>query len=253
MFCESALKDRVAIVTGGNGGIGKEIATLFVQAGAHVAIFATNEEKGKATAAELQSIAKQGAKVHFYKTDVSNKESVDLAVAEVLKEMGAIHILVNNAGITRDTLLMKMSEKDWDDVINTNLKSIYNTSQAVIRDMLKARYGRIINISSVVALLGNAGQTNYSASKAGMIGFTKSLAREVATRNICVNCIAPGFIETNMTEALSEEQIQRLKTQIPMGKMGSSIDVAYAALFLATEASKYMTGQVISVDGGMHM
>ncbi|HEY5236018.1 MAG TPA: 3-oxoacyl-[acyl-carrier-protein] reductase, partial [Rhabdochlamydiaceae bacterium] len=185
--------------------------------------------------------------------DVSDKKAVDQALQEILLEFGKIDILVNNAGITRDGLLMKMTEEDWDRVIAVNLKSVYNTCQALVRSMLKARGGKIINITSVVGLNGNAGQTNYAASKAGMIGFTQSLAKEVASRGICVNCIAPGFIKTPMTDVLTDAQKEGILKQVPMGRLGNAEEIANAAVFLASDWSNYITGQVLTVDGGMVM
>jgi 3-oxoacyl-[acyl-carrier protein] reductase len=185
--------------------------------------------------------------------DVADKAAVENAIQTILTTLGGVDILVNNAGITRDGLLMKMSEEDWDQVLATNLKSVYNTCQSLVRPMLKARSGKIINISSVVGITGNAGQTNYAASKAGMIGFTKSLAQELASRGICVNCIAPGFIQTKMTDGLTEGQKEGILKQIPMGKMGTVENIADAALFLASPFADYITGQVLAVDGGMVM
>jgi 3-oxoacyl-[acyl-carrier protein] reductase len=185
--------------------------------------------------------------------NVSDKKFVEDAVQSLLARWGQIDVLVNNAGITRDGLLMKMSEEDWDTVIDVNLKSVYNTCQTLVRPMLKAKKGKIINISSVVGLTGNAGQANYAASKSGMIGFTKALAQELASRNICVNCIAPGFITTRMTDALTEPQKKGILDKIPMGRLGTPNDIAQTAVFLASSLSDYITGQVITVDGGMVM
>ena len=185
--------------------------------------------------------------------NVSEKLTVETAIQQLLTKWGQIDILVNNAGITRDGLLMRMTEEDWDQVIDVNLKSVYNTCQALVRSMIKAKSGKIINISSVVGLTGNAGQANYAASKSGMIGFTKALALELATRNICVNCIAPGFIQTRMTEALTDGQKEGILKKIPMGRMGDPQDIANAAVYLASNLSDYITGQVLTVDGGMVM
>lgn len=248
------LKDKHALVTGGSSGIGREIALAFARSGAHVAIFGTHEGRLEETLHHLDKNKKFPDQQFFYKiTDVSNKENVEKAIQEILKVWDKIDILVNNAGITRDSLLMKMSENDWDRVIDVNLKSVYNSCQALVRAMLKARQGKIINISSVVGLSGNAGQANYAASKAGMIGFTKALAKELANRGICVNCIAPGFIDTAMTEALNEAQKAFILKQVPMGRLGKPEEVANAAVFLASSLSDYVTGQVITVDGGMVM
>lgn len=247
------LLDKTAIVTGGTRGIGKGIATRFIQQGASVAIFGTNAERGSEALKELQALANEGQKVSFYQVDVGDAKQVEASMKQVYQDFVHIDILVNNAGITRDNLLMRLSEEDWEQVINTNLKSIYNTCRAVIRPMMKARQGKIINITSVVGLMGNPGQTNYAASKSGMIGFTKSLAKEMGTRNICVNCIAPGFISTDMTNALSEKQREAILSQIPMQKLGQPEDIANAALFLASPLADYITGQVLTVDGGMVM
>lgn len=249
---KSLLKDKHAIITGGTAGIGREIAIAFAQSGAHVAIFGTNSERASEVV-QILSDEKAFPEQQFISkiVDVSHKESVDKAIQELLQEWSKIDILVNNAGITRDSLLMKMKEEDWDQVIDVNLKSIYNTCQPLVRAMLKAKSGKIINISSVVGLMGNTGQANYAASKAGMIGFTKALAKELASRNICVNCIAPGFIKTPMSEVLSEDQKKSFLEQIPMGRFGTPQEVAQTALFLASSLSGYITGQVISVSGGM--
>lgn len=242
------LKDQVAIVTGGTAGIGKEIALEFVRQGAKVAIFGTNSERGQQVVQEMGI-----EKGQFYKVDVSHTKEVEEAIKQVQEKLGPVDILVNNAGITRDQLMLKMSEEDWDLVMETNVKSCFNTCKAVTRQMLKARKGVIINISSVVGLIGNAGQANYAASKAAMIGFTKAIAKEFASRNIRVNCIAPGFIETKMTDDMTEQARAATLASIPMERMGSTKDIAYAAVFLASPMSTYMTGQVLSVDGGMAM
>ena len=248
------LKGKRALITGGTAGIGKEIALLFAKQGASVAIFGTNVERADQVLQELNQI-KQSPEQNMSSTlvDVSDKKAVDVAIQKLLSEWGHVDILVNNAGITRDGLLMKMSEEDWDKVIAINLKSVYNTCQALIRSMIKARAGKIINISSIVGLIGNPGQVNYAASKSGMIGFTQSLAKEVAGRHICVNCIAPGFIKTAMTDALNDAQKEGLFKQIPLGRFGAPEEIAYAALFLASDWSNYISGQVLTVDGGMVM
>lgn len=235
------LKEKTAIVTGGTRGIGKEIAARYVKEGAKVFVFGTNKERGEAAAKEIGAT--------FKAVDVSNGEQVIAALSEI----GPVDILVNNAGITRDNLLMRISEEDWDQVLDINLKSVYHICKAAIRPMMKARSGKIINITSVVGLMGNPGQTNYAASKAGMIGFTKALAKEVGGRGICVNCIAPGFIQTDMTDALNEQQKEAIMSQISMKKLGQPGDIANAALFLASPMSDYITGQVLTVDGGMVM
>lgn len=249
---DKLLQNKCAIVTGGTAGIGKAIALKFAAQGAKVFIFGTHPERGAQVAAEINQQSGEGRGV-FYAVNVANKVEVENAIKKIMEVHPHIDILVNNAGITRDTLLMKMGEKDWDDVMSINVKSCYNTAQTLIRPMIKARHGKIINISSVVGLTGNAGQTNYAASKAAIIGFTKALAKEVASRNIHVNCIAPGFIETSMTEVLNETQKNAALSGIPLGRMGTPEEVANAALFLASSLSDYITGQVITVDGGMVM
>lgn len=242
------------MITGGTAGIGKEIALAFAKQGADVAIFGTNAERSSQVLSELeQARISPEQKFESFLVNVSEKSSVEGAIQQLLAKWGQIDILVNNAGITRDGLLMRMSEEDWDQVIDVNLKSVYNTCQALVRPMIKAKGGKIINISSVVGLTGNAGQANYAASKSGMIGFTKALALELATRNICVNCIAPGFIETRMTDVLNEGQKEGILKKIPMGRMGGPQDIANAAIFLASHLSDYVTGQVLTVDGGMVM
>jgi 3-oxoacyl-[acyl-carrier protein] reductase len=248
------LKSKKALVTGGTAGIGKEIAIAFAKQGADVAIFGTHEERAIQVLQDLErSRISPEQRFAFFIVNVSEKSLVDGAIQQLISSWGQVDILVNNAGITRDTLLMRMSEEDWDQVIDVNLKSIYNTCQALVRPMIKAKGGKIINISSVVGLTGNAGQANYAASKSGMIGFTKALAQELATRNVCVNCIAPGFIQTRMTSALTDGQKEGILKKIPMGRMGDPQDIANAAVFLASSLSDYVTGQVLTVDGGMVM
>jgi 3-oxoacyl-[acyl-carrier protein] reductase len=248
------LKDKKALITGGTAGIGRDIAISFAKQGAHVVIFGTNQARADEVVKELESV-KMFPEQNFKSAivNVSDKKSVDDAIQSLLSSWGTVDILVNNAGITRDGLLMKMSEQDWDDVIDTNLKSVFNLCQSLVRTMLKARSGKIINVSSVVGLTGNAGQVNYAASKSGMIGFTKALAQELATRGICVNCIAPGFIQTKMTDVLTEAQKEAIIKKIPMGRLGHTDDIANAAVFLASPLSNYITGQVLTVDGGMVM
>lgn len=249
---KQVLLGEVALITGGNAGIGKAIALKFAEEGANLAIFGTNVENGLKTVAEVKA-AYSDCQVNFYMIDVSQTAAVEEGIKQVLQEFGKIDILVNNAGITADNLLMKMPENDWDRVIEVNLKSCYNTCKAVSRSMMKARKGRIINVSSVVGLMGNPGQTNYAASKAGMIGFTKALAKELASRHILVNCIAPGFIETPMTDKISEKQKEIALATIPLGEFGQPEDIAHAACFLASSMANYMTGQVLTVDGGLVM
>ncbi len=246
------LKGKKAIVTGATAGIGRAIALKLAEHGADVAVIGTNEERGKEVVDEIRT-KHAGSNSVFYKVDVGNHEASKEVVKEILALFGQVDILVNNAGITRDQLLMKMSEEDWDKVLEVNLKSCYNFCYALVRPMMKARQGKIINISSVVGLIGNAGQVNYAASKAAIIGFTKALAKELAPRQISVNCIAPGFIETPMTDALTEEQKKATLAAIPFGKMGQPADIANAVLFIASPLAEYITGQVVVVDGGMVM
>jgi 3-oxoacyl-[acyl-carrier protein] reductase len=247
------LKGQTAIVTGGTAGIGKAIALMFAANGARVVIFGTSAERGAQVLEEIKEATKQQDNAAFYQVDVSKTADVERTVQTVLQTFGNVDILVNNAGITRDQLLMKMSEEDWDKVMDINVKSCYNTSRALVRSMMKARKGAIINMSSVIGLIGNQGQMNYAASKAAIIGLTKALAKELASRNIRVNCICPGFIETAMTGAMTEAQKQAILAQIPLGRMGSPDEIANMALFLAGPLSQYITGQVLVVDGGMVM
>lgn len=248
------LKGKKALVTGGTAGIGKEIAIAYARQGADVAIFGTNPERSAQVVQELeQAKINPEQKFESFIVNVSEKASVDTAIQNLLGKWGQVDILVNNAGITRDGLLMRMSEEDWDQVIDVNLKSVYNTCQSLVRCMIKAKGGKIINISSVVGLTGNAGQANYAASKSGMIGFTKALAQELATRNINVNCIAPGFIQTRMTDVLTDGQKEGIMKKIPMGRLGEPKNIADAAVFFASSLSDYVTGQVLTVDGGMVM
>lgn len=246
------LDQQVALVTGGTAGIGKSIALKLASEGARIAIFGRNGERGLAVAEEINK--EYGSdRARFYEVDVSLKENVAEAINAVIRDFQQVDILVNNAGVTRDQLIMRMSEEEWDEVMDVNVKSCYNLTNALVRAMLKARRGKIINISSVVGLTGNAGQTNYAASKAAIIGFTKALAKELATRGICVNCIAPGFIKTQMTDILSDQQQDAILSQIPMKRLGTTEDIANAALFLSCPESDYITGQVLTVDGGMVM
>lgn len=243
------LQNKIALITGATRGIGKGIALTFARNGANVAFtYVSSDEKARALEAELQAF---GIKAKGYKSDAGNFKAADELVNSVVSEFGTVDVLVNNAGITRDTLLMRMSEQQWDEVINANLKSVFNLVKAVQRPMLKAKKGSIINMSSVVGVKGNAGQSNYAASKAGIIGFTKSVALELGSRNIRSNAIAPGFIETEMTGALDEKVIQQWREAIPLKRGGSAEDVANLTLFLASDLSSYITGQCISVCGGM--
>lgn len=244
------LQNKVAIITGASRGIGKGIAEKFAEQGCNIAFtFLSSVEKAKAFESELS--AKYGVKVKGYQSDAADFKAADQLVTDVVAEFGTVDVLVNNAGITRDTLLMRMSEQQWDEVMNANLKSVFNLTKAVQKPMLKARSGSIINMSSVVGVKGNAGQANYSASKAGIIGFTKSVALELGSRNIRSNAIAPGFIETEMTGALDEKVVQQWRDSIPLKRGGSAEDVANLTLFLASDMSAYITGQCINVCGGM--
>lgn len=243
------LEGKVALVTGASRGIGRGIALKFAEQGANVAFtFLSSVEKGKALEEELSSY---GIKAKGYQSDAADFKAADDLVNQVVADFGTIDILVNNAGITRDTLLMRMTEQQWDEVINANLKSVFNLTKAVQRPMLKAKKGSIINMSSVVGVKGNAGQANYAASKAGIIGFTKSVALELGSRNIRSNAIAPGFIETEMTGALDDKVVQSWRDAIPLKRGGSAEDVANLTLFLASDLSAYITGQCINVCGGM--
>lgn len=243
------LKNKVVLVTGATRGIGRAIAIEFAKNGAQVAFtYVSSDDKAKALETELQAF---GVKAQAYKSDAGDFKAADELVNAVVAAFGTIDVLVNNAGITRDTLLMRMSEAQWDEVMNANLKSVFNLTKAVQRPMLKARKGSIINMSSVVGVKGNAGQSNYAASKAGIIGFSKSVALELGSRNIRCNAVAPGFIETEMTAALDEKMIQQWRDGIPLKRGGTPEDVANLTLFLASDASAYITGQCINVCGGM--
>jgi 3-oxoacyl-[acyl-carrier protein] reductase len=249
------LKGKTALVTGGTAGIGKAIALLYAEHGANVIIFGTHPERAAKALEEMQATKKEAdQRMESFLVDVSKTGEVSAAIQSILTSFGKVDVLVNNAGITKDNLLMKMSEEEWDLVLDINLKSVFNTCQALTRPMMKARSGSIINISSVVGLTGNAGQVNYSASKSGMIGFTKSLAKELASRHVRVNCIAPGYIETQMTDALPASVKEAVLAKIPLGHIGKPSDIAQAALFLASDLlSGYVTGQVLAIDGGMVM
>jgi 3-oxoacyl-[acyl-carrier protein] reductase len=244
------LDGKIALVTGASRGIGRAIALELGRCGAVVVGTSTTAPGADGIGQQLAATGTQGAGMALNVNDVQQVES---AMADIQKRFGDIAILVNNAGVTRDNLLVRMKDEEWDEIMATDLKSVYRLSKLVLRPMLKARYGRIINITSIVGVTGNAGQTNYAAAKAGIIGFSKSLAREVGSRNITVNCIAPGFIDTDMTRALSEEQRGALVQQIPLGRLGRPEDVAAAAAFLASPAADYMTGCTLHVNGGMHM
>jgi len=244
------LQDEIALVTGASRGIGKAIADTLGAQGATVVGTATSEE---GAAAISERLAAAGIKGRGIRLDVTEQRSVDEVIKTLSGEFGAPSILVNNAGITRDNLLMRMKDDEWDDIINTNLTSVYRLSKACLRAMMKARKGRIINITSVVGATGNPGQTNYSAAKAGLIGFTKSLAREVGSRGITVNAVAPGFIDTDMTRELPEAQKAALLSNIPLGRLGSPDEIASVVAFLASETAGYITGETLHVNGGMYM
>ena len=243
------LKDMNVVITGAARGIGRVIALFFAEYGANVA-FTGRKIDDNFTSLEKE-LKEFGVKAKGYVSDASDFEAAQNTANEIVKDFGSIDALINNAGISRDNLLMRMSEKDWDDIMNVNLKSVFNWTKAVVRPMMKARKGSIINMSSVVGTGGNAGQSNYAASKAGIIGFTKSIAKELGSRNIRCNAIAPGFIETEMTKELPEKVINEWLAKIPLKRTGKPEDVANACLFLASDLSSYITGQVLTVDGGM--
>ncbi|MCH2385336.1 MAG: 3-oxoacyl-[acyl-carrier-protein] reductase [Pedosphaera sp.] len=244
------LADKVAVVTGAGRGIGRAVALAYARMGADVACVSRTEENSAKAAVEVEAL---GRRAWAVAVDVSDTAAVDAAAGKILDDAGRVDILVNNAGVTRDNLLMRMSEEEWDTVINTNLKGAFNFTRALTRPFIKQRSGRIINIASVIGLIGNAGQSNYAASKAALIGFTKSIAKELAPRGITVNAIAPGFIETDMTAALDDKVREGILGNVPLGRFGSPDDIAHAAVFLAMEPSGYITGQVLTVDGGMVM
>lgn len=238
---------KIVLVTGASRGIGKAIAEGFARLGAKVCGTATSENGAQKISEYL------GENGKGFVLNVASQESIDTCLAQIKESFGDIDVLVNNAGITRDNLLMRMKDEEWDDIITTNLSSVYRLSKAVLRPMMKKRNGRIVSITSVVGLMGNAGQCNYSAAKAGILGFTKSLAKEVASRGITVNAVAPGFIATDMTGALTDEQKEAIMNEVPCGKLGKPEDIANAVLFLASDESAYITGETISVNGGMYM
>jgi len=241
---------KVVLVTGASRGIGRAIAEALAAAGAAVVLGARDEAK---LAQAVDAIVSIGGRASAVSLDVCHRESIDAALAAVLQRHGRIDGLVNNAGITRDNLLLRMKAEEWEAVLSTNLTGVYHCTQAALRPMLKQRSGRIVNVTSVVGITGNAGQANYAASKAGVIGFTKSIAREVASRSITVNAVAPGFIDTEMTAAMTDKAKEAVASSIPMGRVGKPEDVAGATLFLLSDAAAYVTGQVLGVDGGFHM
>mgnify|MGYP001087171761 FL=1 len=245
------LEGKVALVTGASRGIGKAVALMLAENGADIAVnFAGSTAAAEAVAAEIE---KMGRKAILVQGDVSKTDVCAEIVDKVVKELGHIDILVNNAGITRDTLLMRMKEEDWDAVLNTNLKGVFNCTKAAVKYMAKQRSGSIVNISSVVALMGNAGQANYAAAKAGILGFTRSVAKEMAARGIRVNAVTPGFIKTDMTSVLSEKVVAAMEASIPLARLGEPEDIAKAVLFLVSDNAAYITGQTLHVDGGMVM
>ncbi|MDD5130261.1 MAG: 3-oxoacyl-[acyl-carrier-protein] reductase [Candidatus Omnitrophica bacterium] len=244
------LKDKVALVTGGARGIGQAIAMTFAREGADIVVADVNLEVAQKTASDIEGLGRRAMAIAM---DVTNYESVEDAINKILDKMGKVDILVNNAGITKDNLMLRMSQADWDAVINVNLKGTFNCIKAVSRPMIKQRSGRIISIASIIGLMGNPGQANYAASKAGIIALTKTVAKELASRNVNANAVAPGFIQTAMTDKLPEDIKKKMQEAIPLGTLGTPEDVANLCLFLASEESRYITGQVITVDGGMVM
>ncbi|HKZ46059.1 MAG TPA: 3-oxoacyl-[acyl-carrier-protein] reductase [Thermodesulfobacteriota bacterium] len=244
------LKDKIALVTGAAQGIGKAIALRLANSGADLAVLDMNLEKAEETAKEIEKL---GRRAIALKANVASLQEAETIMDETVARLGAIHILVNNAGITRDALILRMKEEEWDAVIDVNLKGTFNCTKAAVRYMSKQRYGRIVNIASIIGETGNAGQANYSASKAGVIALAKTIAREFAIRNITCNAVAPGFIETAMTQALPEKMREELAKQIPMVRLGAPEDVAEGVLFLVSDAANYITGQVLNINGGMYM
>jgi len=249
-MCESILESKMAIITGGARGIGREIALLFAKYGANIAICDVNLDDAEKTAKDIQALGRESL---AFKVDVTDSIQVQAMVDKILDKFNKVDILINNAGITKDNLFLRMSEDEWDKVIAVNLKGTFVCTKIVSKVMLKQRYGKIVNLASIIGIMGNAGQANYAASKAGIIGLTKSVAKELASRNICVNAIAPGFIKTDMTAKLPEDVQKKMLSVIPLARFGEAKDVADLAVFLSSESSSYITGQVIQVDGGMLM
>ncbi len=244
------LNDKVCLVTGATRGIGKSIAEKLGQQGATVIGTATSESGAQTISENLSSNGISGSGMVL---NVADADSIDQIIKKITEDFGAINVLVNNAGITRDNLMMRMKEEEWDDIMTTNLKSVFRLSKSVMRGMMKARSGRIINITSVVGVSGNAGQANYAAAKAGVIGFTKSLAQEIASRGVTVNAIAPGFINTDMTKSLNDDQVEKMTANIPSARLGEPEDIASGVVFLASDESSYITGTTMHINGGMYM
>jgi 3-oxoacyl-[acyl-carrier protein] reductase len=248
------LDNKVAIITGGSRGIGEAIATRFAAEGAHIAFTYVSDSSAERAGSLEERLKSMGVKARAFKSNAGDFAQCEAFVNETVKEFGKVDICVNNAGISKDSLLLRLSPEQWDEVMNVNLKSVFNMTKQVIRTMMKAKTGSIINMSSIIGLSGNAGQSSYAASKAGVIGFTKSVAKELGSRNIRCNAIAPGFVETDMTSYLKEgESADKYKSGIPLGRFGTGEDIANAALFLASDMGSYITGQVISVCGGLHI
>lgn len=247
---DRTLEGRVVLVTGASRGIGQTIAVALGRAGATVAGTATSDAGAEAISAHL---TKEGVNGAGFRLNVNDQAEIEDVIGKIELQFGSVTILVNNAGVTRDNLLLRMKDSEWDEILDTNLKSVFRLSKLVVRSMMKARFGRIINITSVVGEMGNPGQTNYAAAKAGIVGFSKSLAREVGSRNITVNCVAPGFIDTDMTRGLAEEQKKALLAHIPLNRFGQAQEVAAAVAFLASEGAGYVTGSTLHVNGGMYM
>jgi len=250
---EKELANKVAVVTGSSRGIGKAIALKLAKNGANIVLNYHSDSSKKYIEENIKEIKNIGSEVIAVQADIAKMDEAKKLINKTIEKFSKIDILVNNAGITKDNLLLRMKEKEWDKVMDVNLKGVFNCTKTTIRHMMKARQGKIINLTSVVALKGNAGQINYSASKAGVIGFTKSLARELASRNITANAIAPGFIKTDMTDEISDKAKEELKSEIPLSRLGKGEDVAELVSFLASDRANYITGQVINVDGGMAM